>query len=85
MKISMALTVLAGCIGLAGCARRMQMEGTVSVSSVWVCHGNDRQWQRVDAKDGDEHRRHGDRVSNDRQNEGQRCDNNSDRADRRDR
>jgi hypothetical protein len=76
MKVSIGLSVLACCIAVSACARSVRMQGTVQLSSVWVCHGDqDRKWQRVDARDGDEHRRHGDRVSNDRQEEGQRCDN----------
>ena len=76
MKISILMCVLAGGVALSACARPMRMQGTVQLSSIWVCHGDrDRKWQRVDASEGDQHRRHGDRVSNDRQEEGQRCDN----------
>jgi hypothetical protein len=85
MKITMLVSVLVGCVALSSCARRMRLEGTLQVSSVWVCHGDDHKWQRADARDADEHRRHGDRVSNSRQDEGQRCDNASDARDRRDR
>ena len=43
-------------------------------SSVWVCHGGrNPKWRRVSANAASAHRRHGDRVSETPQPQGQRC------------
>jgi hypothetical protein len=91
MKVSSMWGVLVGCVALSACMYSpraqspMRAQVQVDVSSVWVCRSanNDRQWQRVPAEDADGHRRQGNRVSNTRQDEGQRCDNASDAHDRR--
>jgi hypothetical protein len=82
-KIPMLFSVLVGGVMLASCMQP-QVNSDLQSSSVWVCHGEqDRRWQRVNASDGDSHRGHGDRVTSHAQNEGQACDNSSDREDRR--
>lgn len=84
MKVLSALGVMVGCVALASCMQP-RVEGEVRVSSVWVCHGDhDRRWQRVNTSDRDSHRGHGDRVTTNRQDEGQPCDNSSDSRDRHD-
>ncbi len=58
-----------------GCAVAInpQAEGQ---DSVWVCHGNRTpRWQRVAAPAADAHRRHGDRVSSEPQEQGAGCEN----------
>lgn len=41
---------------------------------VWVCHGGrNPKWHRVSVNAASAHRRHGDRVSNEPQGNGQRC------------
>ncbi len=72
--------VTSACRGGAGVDTRPEprvSEGADDVEAgfVYVCHGNrNPRWQRVGAPAADAHRRHGDRVSDRRQVEGEACD-----------
>ena len=66
--IVVAMVVVNGCAATIGAAGREQQ------SRVWVCHGNrNSTWQRVAAAAADAHRRHGDRVSTEAQEQGTAC------------
>jgi hypothetical protein len=57
-----------------GCAATIGTVGREQQDRVWVCHGNrNPKWQRVAAAAADAHRRHGDRVSTEAQEEGAAC------------
>jgi hypothetical protein len=65
-----AFLLVSGC---AACATvTSKQEPTPGV--VYVCHGNNNpRWLRISASAADAHRRHGDRVSEERQQENTAC------------
>lgn len=86
MRIHASMLALVGCVAISACIFPRRASVEVESRSVWVCHGErNRTWRRIDVREGDAHRQHGDRVVTYRQNEGRGCDNVSDERDRRDR
>ena len=73
MKSSLPLGVLL-CATLSACATITTVHAPEPQNSVWVCHGGrNPKWHRVSAAAADAHRRHGDRISDTPQPQGQRC------------
>ncbi len=75
MTIVLARTlVLVLAVVVSGCAATVATVGREQQARVWVCHGNrNSTWQRVASAAADAHRRHGDRVSREAQEEGVAC------------
>jgi len=75
MTIALArMLVLVFTVVVSGCAATMATVGREQQARVWVCHGNrNSTWQRVAAAAADAHRRHGDRVSMETQEQGTAC------------
>ena len=75
MRIALArMLVLVLAVVVSGCAATMGTVGREQQSRVWVCHGNrNPTWQRVASAAADAHRRHGDTVSREAQEEGTAC------------
>ena len=74
MRYSISFGLFVACALVSGCATAAAVRGPQAESSVWVCHGGrNPKWQRVSANAASAHRRHGDRVSETPQPEGQGC------------
>lgn len=74
MKRSIAFSLLVACALVSGCALVTRARSPQPQSSVWVCHGGrNPKWRRVSANAASAHQRHGDRVSETPQPEGERC------------
>ncbi len=68
------MLVLVFAVVVSGCAATVATVGGSQQARVWVCHGNrNPTWQRVAAAAADAHRRHGDRVSREAQEQGTAC------------
>ncbi len=71
--VARALIIVVAVV-VSGCAATIGTVGREQQARVWVCHGNrNPRWQRVSAAAADAHRRHGDRISTEAQEEGTAC------------
>ncbi len=74
MRYCTLLGLFTVCALASACATVTTSRGPQPQTSVWVCHGGRHpKWHRVSANAASAHRRHGDRVSDAPQPEGQRC------------
>ncbi len=74
MRYSISVGLFVACALASACATVTTVRGPQPQSSVWVCHGGrNPKWHRVSANAASAHRRHGDRVSDTPQPDGQGC------------